>query len=172
MILICLWKEQDRRWQSGFNCLQVPWNVGTSELATELIAFQELCFMELLKNIVSFNETGDYSYDTKTKQLSLHWRPPTLHRLEKGFQSVQKNQNDADCFFQLQRCCTPSGCFTKTINQHFYIQMLRSLCDVVHYMSKCESGKWQIHHNNATVYLADPVWQFLENTIFHKHWSS
>jgi hypothetical protein len=54
----------------------------------------------------------------------------------------------------------------ETVNQHFYLEVLRHSHDAVHHKPprKWQSGAWQLHHNNASAYLAQLVQNF-----FGKH---
>jgi hypothetical protein len=85
--------------------------------------------MDMLKLVITCDETWIFTYDPKTKRQSIHWKSPNLQEQTRLHVSFEV-QDHVDCFLQHQGAvmavCVPSG---QTVNQHYYIEVLTKLCE-------------------------------------------
>lgn len=118
----------------------------------------------LLSKVITGDETWCYSYDPETKQQSSQWKHSGSPRPKKARQVRSAVKTMLICFFDargvVHREFVPEG---QTVNQDFYIQVLRRLREAVRRKRPAlwESGDWWLHHDNAPAHKALRVKQFL-----------
>ena len=116
----------------------------------------------LLKRVVTGDESWIFKYDPLTKRLSLEGKSALSPRPKKETQ-VQ-NQGDADRFFDVHGIVPaeflPQG---QTINQHVYKNILRRLLRSVREKRRelWEARSWLLHHDNAPAHNALGIREFL-----------
>ena len=89
---------------------------------------------QLLSKVVTGGETWCYGYDLETKQALSQWKTPNSPRPKKGWQVPSIVKIMLISFF----FCNANGIVHKefvrlgqTVNQQFYLKMLKRLCDSV-----------------------------------------
>ncbi|PNF23785.1 hypothetical protein B7P43_G16799 [Cryptotermes secundus] len=119
---------------------------------------------EFLKRIVTGDESWCYGYDPESKQSSSQWKTPTSPRPKKARQVRSNVKTMLICFFDVNGIVhkefVPPG---QTVNQHFYLDVLRRLRESVRRKRSemWRNGKWLLHHDNAPAHTALTVRQFL-----------
>ena len=110
----------------------------------------------LLKRVVTCDESWIFKYNLLTKWQSLEWT-------QRGEGVQIQNQGDADRFFDVHGIVhvqfLPQG---QTINQNNYKNILQC---VMRLMRKKKElwvmRSWLLHHNNAPAHNALGIWEFL-----------
>ncbi|PNF23469.1 Mariner Mos1 transposase [Cryptotermes secundus] len=119
---------------------------------------------EFLKRIVTGDESWCYGYDPESKQSSSQWKTPTSPRPKKARQVRSNVKTMLICFFDVNGIVhkefVPPG---QTVNQHFYLDVLRRLRERVRRKRSemWRNGNWLLHHDNAPAHTALMVRQFL-----------
>jgi len=119
----------------------------------------------MLKRVVTGDESWIFEYDRLTKQQSLEWKSALSPRPKKVrmFKSKQ-NQGDADSFFYdhgiVHAEFLPQG---QTINQHVYKNILRRLMRSMREKRRelWETSSRLLHHDNAPAHNALGIREFL-----------
>ena len=112
---------------------------------------------QILSKVVTGDETWCYGYNQETKQTSSQWETPNSPKAKK-VQQVRSNVKimlisvfDANGIVHKE--FVPPG---KTVNQQFYLKVLKRLRDSVRKKlpEVWSSGDWFLHHDNAPAHTA------------------
>ena len=118
----------------------------------------------VLKKVITGDESWVYGYDSETKQQSSQWKRPDEPRTKKTRQSRSHVKSMLIIFFDCEGVAhyefAPRG---QTINKEYYVEVLKRLRDAVRRNRPCfwSSGDWLLHHDNALAHLSNLVQQFL-----------
>ncbi|UYV83495.1 hypothetical protein LAZ67_23001230 [Cordylochernes scorpioides] len=105
-----------------------------------------------LKNLITGDETWVYEYDPETKRQSSQWLEPREQRFKKARVIKSKLKCLLITFFDVKGLVhyefVPEG---QTINQHYYLDILRRLREAVRQKrpEKWHQKNWFFHHDNA-----------------------
>jgi len=119
---------------------------------------------DLFSKVITGDESWCYTYDPETKQQSSKWKssnspcPKKARRVKSNVKTMLISFFDANGIVHSE--FVPNG---QTVNQAFYLQVLKRLCDAVRrkHPELCQSGEWWLNHNNAPAHKALSVKQFL-----------
>jgi len=118
----------------------------------------------VLKKIITGDESWVYGYDPKTKRQSLQWKRASSPRPKKARQSRSKVKTMLTVFFDYEGVVhhefAPRG---QTINKEYYVKVLSRLRDAVRRKRPqlWTSGDWLLHHDNAPAHSSNLVQQYL-----------
>ncbi|KAJ4428812.1 hypothetical protein ANN_25805 [Periplaneta americana] len=121
-----------------------------------------------LKRIVTGDESWCYGYDPESKQASSQWKTSNSPRPKKARQVRSNVKTMLIYFFDVNGIVhkefVPPG---QTVNQHFYLDVLRRLRESVRrkLYEMWRNGNWLLHHDNAPAHTALTVRQFLTNNM-------
>ena len=121
----------------------------------------------LLSKIIAGDETWIFGYDPETKNQSSQWKFPGSPRPMKCRQVKSKIKSMLIVFYDhrgiVHREFVPEG---QTVNQHFYLDVLRRLREDVRRKRPelWASGDWHLLHDNAPPHVAAKVQQFITST--------
>ena len=119
---------------------------------------------QILSKVVTGDETWCYGYDPETNQASSQWKTPNSPKPKKAQQVRSNVKLMLISFFDangiVHKEFAPPG---QTVNQQFYLEVLRRLHDSVpkKQPEMWSSGDWFHHHDNAPAHTALSVQQFL-----------
>ena len=115
----------------------------------------------LFSKVITGDESWCYAYDPETKQQSSEWKSSNSPRPKKVWR-VKSNVKTMLISFDANGIVpsefAPNG---ETVNQAFYLQVLKSLRDAVRRKRPelWQSGEWWLHHDNASAHKALSVQQ-------------
>ena len=118
----------------------------------------------ILKKVITGDESWVYGYDTETKQQSSQWKHPDEPRPKKVRQSRSHVKSMLIISFDREGVVhyefAPRG---QTINKEYYVDVLKRLRDAVrrNRLRFWSSGDWLLHHDNAPAHSSNLVQQFL-----------
>ena len=118
----------------------------------------------VLKKVITGDESWVYGYDPETKQRSSQWKRPDEPRPKKASQSRSHVKSMLIIFFDCEGVVhnefVPRG---QTINKEYYVEVLERLRDAVRRKRPrfWSSGDWLLHHDNAPAHSSNFVQQFL-----------
>jgi histone-lysine N-methyltransferase SETMAR len=118
---------------------------------------------DLLKSVITCDETWIFTYDPETKRQSMQWKTPSSPRPKKARMSPSKFKAMLIVFFDIQGIVmaewVPSG---QTVNQYYYIEVLKKLRERVRKKRPdLWRDGWILHQDNAPAHNALSVKQFL-----------
>ena len=120
--------------------------------------------LDILRQIITRDETLVFQYDSETKRQSMQWKIAESPRPKKAHMSKSKVKVMLITFFNQKSMVhyefVPEG---ETVNQHFYQQVLICLHNRVQH-SKWElwsDKSWLLHYDNAPAHNAISVRQLL-----------
>ena len=123
----------------------------------------------LLKRVVTGDESWIFEYNPLTKRQSLEWKSALSPRPKKARVFKSKTKVMLITLFDVHRIVhlefLPQG---QTINQHIYKNILRRLmCSVREKRRELwETRSWLLHHDDAPAHDALGIWEFLaKNSI-------
>jgi hypothetical protein len=128
--------------------LQKEWHLS---VATNMLQEAE-SDENFIAQIITGDETWVYGYDPETKRQSSQWKSADFPRPKKALQVWSKVKVMIIVFFDMEDIVhyeyIPHG---QTVNQQFYLQVLKRLRLVVSHKrpQKRAAGAWALHHNNA-----------------------
>jgi len=104
---------------------------------------------DLFSKIITGDESWCYTYDPKTKQQSSEWkssnspRPIKARRVKSNVKTMLISFFDANGIVHSE--CIPNS---QTVNQAFYLQVLKHLRDTVRrkHPELWQSGEWWLQH--------------------------
>jgi len=114
--------------------------------------------------IITGDKTWVYEYDPETKRQSSQWKSADSPRPKKARQVLSKVKVMLIVFFDMEDIVhyeyIPQG---QTVNQQFYLQILRHLRLAVSCKrpQKRAAGSWTLHHDNAPAHTAHSIQVFL-----------
>ena len=118
---------------------------------------------DLLKKVISADESWVYGYDFETKDQSIQWKRREERRPKKARQVGQMCR-----FYILFSCCNgvvhheflPQR---RMVNKEYYLEVKSRLRKAIH--QKCtkfwKNQSWILHHNNASAHTSMIVPEFL-----------
>ena len=139
--------QKERRVQVHQNILE--------QLETEL---------NLLKRVVTGDESWIFEYNPLTKRQSLEWKSASSPRPKKARVFKSKTKVMLIAFFDVHAIVhtefLPQG---QTINQQVHKNILRHLMRSVREKRRelWETRSWLLHHDNAPAHNALGIWEFL-----------
>ncbi|KAL4113365.1 hypothetical protein QTP88_016997 [Uroleucon formosanum] len=119
---------------------------------------------DLLKKVITCDETWIFQYDPETKRQSMHWKTSASPILKKARMSKSKLKAMLIVFFDIKGVImtewVPQG---QTVNQHYYLQILTTLRERVRRKQPelWENDSWILHQDNAPAHSALSVKRFL-----------
>jgi len=119
---------------------------------------------DLFSKVITGDESWCYAYDPETKQQSSEWKTSNSPRPKKARREKSNVKTMLISFFDANGIVhsefVPAG---QTVNQAFYLQVLKRLRDAVRRKRPelWQSGEWWLHHDNAPAHKALSVKQFL-----------
>ena len=119
---------------------------------------------DLMRRVITGDESWNFEYDPKTKRQSLQWKSPVSPRPKKARQSKSKVKHMLFAFLDVRGIVhmefLPQG---QTINQHVYKEILRRLLYSVREKRRelWKNNSWLLHHDNAPAHNARSIRQFL-----------
>ena len=119
---------------------------------------------DLLRRIITGDETFNFEYDPETKRQRCQWKSPTSPRPKKARQSKSKVKVMLITFIDVRSIVhsefLPQG---QTINQQVYKEILRLLLRPVREKRRelWQDKSWLLHHDNAPAHNALSIRQFL-----------
>jgi len=124
---------------------------------------------DLLKRVITGDETWVYGYDVETKAQSSQWKRPEEPRPKKAHQ-VRSNVILLIVFFDyngaMHREFLPQG---RTVNKEYYLEVMRRLREAIRKKRPelWNNQSWILHHDNAPAYTSLLVRDFLvkNNTV-------
>lgn len=125
---------------------------------------------ELLKRVITGDETWVYGYDVETKAQSSQWKLPEEPRPKKARQVRSNVKVMLTVFFDFKGIVhhefLPQG---ETINKEYYLQVQRRLREAVRRKRPdlWRNNSWLLHHDNAPAHTSLLVREFLakNNTV-------
>ena len=118
----------------------------------------------ILKKVITGDESWVYGYDPKTKQQSLQWKGPDEPRPKKARQSQSHVKSMLIIFFDCEGVVHYEFALRgQTINKEYDVKVLKRLRDAVKRQRPrfWLSGDWLLHHDNAPAHSSNLVQQFL-----------
>ena len=118
----------------------------------------------LLKRVVTGDESWIFEYDPLTKRHSLEWKSALSPRPKKAMVFKSKTKVMLITFFDVHGIIhaefLPQG---ETIYQHVYKNILRHLMRLVREKRRelWEARSWLLHHDNTPAHYALGIWEFL-----------
>ena len=118
----------------------------------------------VLKKVITGDESWVYGYDPETKQQSSQWNCPDEPRPKKARQSRSHVKSMLIFFFDCEGVVhyefSPRS---QTINREYYVEVLKRLRHAVRRKRPrfWSSGDWLLHHDNAPAHSPNLVQQFL-----------
>ena len=118
----------------------------------------------VLKKVITSDESWVYGYDLETKQQSSQWKRPDEPRPKKERQSRSHVKSILIIFFDCEGVVhyefAPRG---QTVNKEYYVEVLKRLRNAVRrkLLRFWSSGDWPFHHDNAPAHSSNLVHQFL-----------
>ena len=118
----------------------------------------------VLKKVITGDESWVYGYDPETKQQTSQWKRPDEPRLKKARQSQSHVKSMLIIFFDCEDVVhyefAPRG---QTINKEYYVEVLKRSRDAVRRKRPrfWSSRDWRLHHDNAPAHSSNFVQQFL-----------
>lgn len=118
----------------------------------------------LLKKVITGDESWVYGYDPETKQQSSQWKLPNEPWPKKARQSRCNVKSMLIVFFDHESVVhheyAPAS---QTINKEYYVEVLKRLRDAIrrkrpHFW---QTGDWLLHHDNAPAHASNLVQQYL-----------
>ena len=123
----------------------------------------------LLKRVVTGDESWIFGYDPLTKWQSIEWMSALSPRPKKVRVFKSKTKVMLIAFLMSMELSTQNSCHkAKTINQHVYKNVLRRLMRYVWEKRRelWETRSWLLHHDNAPAHNALRIREFLaKNSI-------
>ena len=119
---------------------------------------------DLLRRVITGDETWVFEYDPETKRQSLQWKSRGSPRPKKARQSKSKTKVMLIIFFDVRGIVhmefIPEG---QTVNQHVYKGILQRLLRSVRDKRRelWENNSWLLHHDNAPAHTALSIREFL-----------
>lgn len=119
---------------------------------------------DLLDRVITCDESWFFTYDPETKRQSMHWKSPSSPRQKKARMSKSKFKAMMIVFFDIRGIVyvhwVPEG---QTVNQHFYIEVLKALRERVRKRRPdlWKTKSWILHQDNAPAHSALSVKAFL-----------
>jgi len=119
---------------------------------------------DLLRRVITGDESWVFEYDPETKRQSLQWKSLTSPRPKKARMSKSNVKVMLITFFDVKGIVhmefLPQG---QTINQHVYKDILKRLLRAVREKRQdlWQTKSWLLHHDNAPAHNALSVRQFL-----------
>ena len=118
---------------------------------------------DLFLKVITGDESWCCAYDPETKQQSSEWkssnspRPKKARRVKSDVKMMLISFFDANGIVRLE--FIPNG---ETVNQAFYLQVLKRLHDAVRRKRPelWQSGEWWLHHDNAPAHKTLSLQQF------------
>ncbi|KAL4100983.1 hypothetical protein QTP88_021004 [Uroleucon formosanum] len=120
--------------------------------------------VNLIKNIITGDETWVYGYDPETKFQSSQWKTKFSPRPKKARQVRSNVKTMLIVFFDIEGIIyyefVPHG---QTVNQVFYKDVLIRLRERIRKkrQEKWRNGTWFLHHDNAPAHSAPSIREFL-----------
>ena len=118
----------------------------------------------VLKKVITGDESWVYSYDPETKQQSSQWKRPDEPRPKTARQSRSHVKSMLIIFFDYVGVVhyefAPR---VQTINKEYYVEVLKRLRNAVRRKRPrfWSSDDWLLHHDNAPAHSSNLVQQFL-----------
>ena len=115
----------------------------------------------VLKKVITGDESWVYGYDPETKQQSSQWKRPDEPRPKKACPSRSHVKSMLIIFFDCVHYeFAPRG---QTINKEYYVEVLKRLRDAVRRKRPrfWSSGAWLLYHDYAPAHSSNLVQQFL-----------
>lgn len=118
----------------------------------------------MLKKIITGDESWVYGYDPETKQQSSQWKHASSPRPKKARQSRSNIKSMLIVFFDYEGVVhheyAPRG---QTINKEYYLGVLKRLRDAIRRKRRqlWSSGDWLLHHDNAPAHSSNLIQKFL-----------
>ena len=125
---------------------------------------------ELIKRVITGDETWVYGYDIETKVQSSQWKLPEEPRPKKARQVRSNVKVMLTVFFDFNGVVyhefLPPG---RTVNKEYYLEVLRRLREAIRRKRPdlWRNNSWQLHHDNAPAHTSLLVREFLtkNNTV-------
>lgn len=125
---------------------------------------------DLLKRVITGDETWVYGYDVETKAQSSQWKFSEEQRPKKARQVRSNVKVLLTVFFDYNGIVhhefLPSG---RTVNKEYYLQVLRNLREAIRRKRPefWRDNSWILHHDNAPAHSALLIQEFLakHNTV-------
>ena len=120
----------------------------------------------VLKKVITGDESWVYGYDPETKQQYSQWKRPDEPRPKKARQSRSHVKSMLIIFFNCEDVVRyESASRGQTINKEYYVEVLERLRDAVRRNRPrfWSSGDWLLHQDNAPAHSSNLVQQFLAN---------
>lgn len=125
---------------------------------------------ELLKRVITGDETWVYGYDIETKAQSSQWKLPEEPRPKKARQVRSNVKVLLTVFFDFNGIVyhefLPPG---RTVNKEYYLEVLRRLREAIRRKRPhlWRNNSWKLHHDNAPAHTSLLVREFLtkNNTV-------
>jgi hypothetical protein len=119
---------------------------------------------EVLKTMITGDETWVYRYDPEMKVQSSQWKHSSSPRPRKAQSVWRKVKVLLTVFFDYRRIVhhsyAPDG---QAINKEYYLEVIHHLCDAVRHKrpNLWDSRNWQLHHDNAPAHSSHLIQSFL-----------
>jgi hypothetical protein len=136
-----------------------------------LLLLEELSYKDC-----DWGKSWCYTYDPETKQASSQWKNSNSPRPKKARQVRSNVKTMLICFFDVNGIVhkefVPPG---QTVNQYFYLDVLKRLCDSVRRKrpEMWRSADWLLHHDNAPAHMAlslsDSSWRRATWSFYRTH---
>ena len=119
---------------------------------------------DLLKRVITGDETWVYSYDIETKAESSQWKFSEEPRAKKARQ-IRSNVNVLiTVFFDYNGIVYHESLRPgRTVNKEYYLQVLYNLRQAIRRKRPelCRDNSWILHHDNVPAHIALLIQQFL-----------
>ncbi|KAL4154268.1 hypothetical protein QTP88_002093 [Uroleucon formosanum] len=119
---------------------------------------------DLLKKVITCDETWIFQYDPETKRQSMHWKTSASPKLKKARMSKSKLKAMLIVFFDIKGVIMTEWVPQRqTLNQNYYLQVLTTLRERVRRKRPelWENYSWILHQDNAPAHSALSVKRFL-----------
>ena len=119
---------------------------------------------EMLKRVITGDESWIFQYDPETKRQSLQWKCPGSPRPKKAKMSKSQIKVMLVVFFDVRGIVhmefLPQG---TTVNQHVYKEILQRLLRSIRDKRRdlWDQNSWLLHHDNAPAHTAISIRAFL-----------
>ncbi len=119
---------------------------------------------EMLKRVITGDESWIFQYDPETKRQSLQWKYPGSPRPKKAKMSKSQIKVLLIVFFDIRGIVhmefLPQG---TTINQHVYKEILQRLLRSIRDKRRdlWDQNSWLLHHDNAPAHIAFSIREFI-----------